>query len=227
MTADELIRHYPRLYHMADHGAWPSIRTHGLLSTSALLSAHGVVGEARAALEARRRPTGVALDGAGLPSATLRDQGPMSDAALCRCLDDGLSPEDWYRRLNARVFFWLSRERLLRLLNARAYRTRPQIVLTLDTESLVAAHGDAMELSPINSGATIFGGPRRGLATFVALADYPFAALRARRGIADAVVELTIPDRVADAHRHTLLVEAIDGGTATDLWRQGDGASTA
>lgn len=227
MTGAELARHYPRLYHMAEDGAWPSIRTHGLLSTSALLRAHGVAGEAAAGLEARRRPAGVRLSGPGLPEAVLRDQGPMSDAALRRCLDDGLAPEDWYRRLNGRVFFWPSRARLLRLLGARAYRHRPQTVLTLDTASLVAAHGDTVELSPINSGATIFGGPRRGLGTFVPLAACPFAAWRAKRGLAGAVVEVTVPDRVPDAARHTLTVERMDGGVAAELWRRESGGPVA
>lgn len=227
MTGAELAHHYPRLYHMAQDGAWPSIRTHGLLSTSALLRAHGISGEAGAALEARRRPAGVRLAGPGLPDAVLRDQGPMSDAALRRCLDDGLAPEDWYRQLDGRVFFWPSRARLLRLLGARAYRHRPQTVLTLDTASLAAAHGDALELSAINGGATIFGGPRRGLGTFVPLAAYPFAAWRARRGAADAVVEVTVPDRVADAARHTLAVERIADGVAAEIWRRADGAPAA
>lgn len=220
MTGAELALHYPRLYHMAEDGAWPSIRAHGLLSTSALLRAHGLSGEAAAALEGRRRPAGVRLAGPGLPDAVLRDQGPVSDAALRRCLDDGLLPGDWYRMLNGRVFFWPSHARLLRLLGARAYRGRPQTVLTLDTASLAEAHGAAMHLSAINSGATIFGGPRRGIGTFVPLAAYPFAAWRAKRGLADAVVEVTVPDGVPDAVRHVLAVDRIADGTATAIWRR-------
>jgi hypothetical protein len=65
-------------------------------------------------------------------------------------------PEQWFETLNARVFFWLSRKRLRKLLNARAYRARPQTVLTLDTASLVDANRDRIRLSPINSGATIY-----------------------------------------------------------------------
>ena len=220
MTGAELALHYPRLYHMAEDGAWPSIRAHGLLSTSALVRAHGRSGEAAAALEGRRRPAGVRLAGPGLPDAVLRDQGPMSDAALRRCLDDGLRPEDWYRLLNGRVFFWPSHARLLRLLGARAYRCRPQTVLTLDTASLAEAHGGAMELSAINSGATIFGGPRRGLGTFLPLAAYPFAAWRAKRGLADAVVEVTVPDGVPDAVRHVLAVDRVAFGVVAEVWRR-------
>ena len=43
----ELIRDCPTLYHMAECGSWPSIRRHGLLSTSALLDLYGVQGAER------------------------------------------------------------------------------------------------------------------------------------------------------------------------------------
>ncbi len=224
MTDDEVLAHCPRLFHMAEDGAWPSIREHGLLSTSALLDLYGVTGEARQAVEARRRPAGVTLVRGGLPGATVRDQSPMSDAALLRCLDDGLAPSDWYRLLNGRVFFWVSAARLRKLLGARAYRGKAHCVLTLDTGSLLAAHRGRVELSPINSGATIFSGPRRGSGTFVPLAAYPFAAWRAKRPAADAVVEFTVVGGVPDAARHVLLVERIAGGAATVVWRR-DGAS--
>lgn len=230
MRVDELLHHYPRLYHMADDGAWPSIRDYGLLSTSALLDLYGVVGEARHAVEARRRPAGVGLARAGLPGAAVRDQLPMTDAGLRRCLDDGMEPADWYRLLNGRVFFWPSAARLAKLLGARAYRGTAQTVLTFDTASLVAAHRDRVELSPINSGATIFGGPRRGRTTFLPLAEYPFATWRAKRAPADAVAEVTVPGGVPDAARHVLVVERAVDGVRSEIWRRpsfadGEGAA--
>ena len=220
MTAEELAHHYPRLYHMAEDGAWPSIRDHGLLSTTALLDLYGVDGEARDALEARRRPAGVRLARPGLPGAAVRDQSPITDAGLRRCLDDGLEPVDWYRLLNGRVFFWPSAARLARLLGARLYRGRAHTVITFDTASLVAAHLPRVELSPINSGATIFGGPRRGRDTFLPVAAYPFAAWRAKRPVAHTVVEVTVRGGVPDAARHALLVERAAGGVRTALWRR-------
>lgn len=218
MTSDELAALYPRLFHMAEDGAWPSIRQHGLLSTSALLDLYGVAGVAREAVEARRRPAGVRLAREGLPGATVRDQLPMTDAGLSRCLDDALAPSDWYRILNGRVFFWPSAKRLQRLLGARAYRGKAQTVLTLDAASLVAAHGARIELSAINSGATIFGGPRRGRTTFLPLADYPFAAWREKRPAADAVAEVTVPGAVRDAADHVLRVERVLDGVAVEIW---------
>lgn len=217
MTEEDLVALCPRLFHMAEDGAWPSIRDHGLLSTSALLDLYGVTGAARDAVEAQRRPAGFRLERPGLPGATVRDQLPMSDAGLARCLDDELAPSDWYRLLNGRVFFWPSAKRLERLLGARAYRGKAQTVLTLDTASLLAAHGTRVELSPINSGATIFSGPRRGLGTFLPLARYPLAQWRAKRGAADAVVEVTVTGGVPDAAAHTLRVQRVLGGVTEEI----------
>lgn len=105
----ELLRDCPTLYHMAERGSWPSIREHGLLSTSALLDLYGAQGAERAAIEGQRRPGPVTIERPAFGRAVIRDQKPMSDAGLRRCLTDGLTPEDWYRLLNGKVFFWLTR----------------------------------------------------------------------------------------------------------------------
>ena len=64
----------------------------------------------------------------------------MDDKGLSRCLGGGLTPTDWYRLLNAQVFFWLDSRRLDKLLGALAYRDRRQTVLTLDTACLLSRH---------------------------------------------------------------------------------------
>lgn len=194
----ELVADCPTLFHMAEPGSWPSIRQHGLLSTSALLDLARHAD--RDAVEARRRPEGVVV---ALPghTATIRDQKPMDDAGLHRCLLDGLTPGDWYRMLNRRVFFWLTRARLHRLLNARPYRARPHDVLEIDTARLVAAYRGAITLSAINSGATRPFPVKRGRATFLPIVDYPYAAWRARRPRGERVVELAIDYGIPDIAR--------------------------
>jgi hypothetical protein len=98
--------------------------------------------------------------------------------------------------LNQRVFFWLRKERLLRLLNARAYSSLAHTVLTVDTAAVLRAHADDITLSPINSGATKpFPWPR-GRLTFQPIGDYPFHERRASRSLADAVVELAVTPAV-------------------------------
>lgn len=194
MTEAELIAAHPRLYHMAEDGAWPAIRERGLLSTSALLDLYGVAAADRAALETRRRAKSVTLEAPGLPRVVIRDQAPLSEARLAACLDDGLNPEDWLRLLNKRVFFWPRRRRLEELLAGRAYRGRAHTVLTIDTASLLAAYGKRVRLSAINSGATIYDAPRRGLSTFRATSDYPLREAGRRKAIAEFTVEYSIPD---------------------------------
>ncbi len=205
---------------MAESGSWPAIRDHGLLSTSALLSRYGVQDEARLAIEAQHRPECVMIVGAGLPNAVVRDQKPMSDGALLKCLDDDLTPADWYRMLNARTFFWLSRDRLRRLLNARAYRDRPQTVLTLETQSLVKAHASRIELSAINSGSTLFKPVQRGMRTFQAIDDYDYGLWRKKRGSKDAVVELVVRDSVSEVEDHVIAVHDFVSGKFSEIWRR-------
>ena len=195
------------LYHMAQHGAWPEIERHGLLSTSALLDLHGVQGAAREAVEGARRPGLVAVG-----TAVVRDQGPMTDAGLHRCLTGGMVPADWYRLLNGMTFFWLSGKRLQRLLGAVPYRDQWHDVLELDTAALVAACRVGIRLSAIISGATRTFPVPRGPGTFLPIKDYPYAYWRQRRPRWDRVVELTVADGVPDVARFVRRVTAMRAG---------------
>jgi hypothetical protein len=219
MNEGERVATYPRIWHMAEDGSWPSIKKHGLLSTAELLDLHGVVGEQRSDVVSKRRRDCVTLRRAGLPKAVIRDQKPMSDAALRKCLDDGMTPQDWYELLNRKIFFWPSRARLRRLLGARAYRGKPQTVLTVRTETLVAAHRERILLCPINSGSTIRIPQRRGRDTFKTIADYPFEAWARKRASTDAVAELAIEGGVPDIAAHVLAVHRFVNGDPQELWR--------
>ncbi len=220
MKEDELVSRYPRLWHMAHDGAWPAIRDHGLMSAGALLDAYDVQGPRRHALRSCRRPESVPLDADALPMAVIRDQKPMTDAALIRCLDDGLTPRDWYELLNSRTFFWLSRARIWTLLRARAYRDVRQTVLTLDTARLVAAHRDRIWLSPINSGATLFKPQRRGKQTFQRIAAFPYEARSATRIDANNVVELVVDHSVPDVADFVLAVHSVQNSEILgEVWR--------
>src|SRR5437763_1911223 len=119
MNVSDLVAHYPCLYHMAEDGSWPSIREHGLLSTTYLLDLFGYSGSERTQYEAQRRAETVEISHQTYGCASLRDQKPMTDSALRRCLH-GITPTEWYRLLNGRVFFWLTEERLVTLLQGRA-----------------------------------------------------------------------------------------------------------
>ncbi|MFL5344193.1 MAG: DUF7002 family protein [Hyalangium sp.] len=217
IRAEAFSERFPRLFHMAEAGSWPSIQRHGLLSTSALLDLFEVWGEQRMALEARHRPESVTLHHPRHGTAVVRDQKPMDDAGLLRSLSGGLSPTDWYQLLNARVFFWVSHERLTKLLNARAYRDKRQTVLTVDTARLLARHEARVLLSPLNSGATKPFPARRGPDTFLPMARYPFSFWDQKRKRREPVVELTVAHSVPDIRDFVLRVEEYMGGQPDTL----------
>jgi hypothetical protein len=214
-----LIDIFPRLYHVTDGGAWPSVRTQGLLSTSALLDLYGVQGPAQSAFESERRPTGMILKGDGLPDALLRDQSPMSEKALIRCLD-GMTPREWYRSLNAKVFFWTSMQRLQRLLTAKAGRDVAQLVLTVDTRSLVTTHRDRVLLSGMNTGSTIRRPLPRGPRTFLPIAEFPYEERRRTRSPSDALVEFVVEGAVPDIMDHLIAVDEIRPDRRVEIWRR-------
>jgi hypothetical protein len=206
------VARFPRLYHMAEQGSWPSIQRHGLLSTSALLDLFEIQGMDRVQLECRRRPDSVVLTHPTHGTAVVRDQKPMDDKGLQRALRDGLTPEIWYKTLNEKVFFWVSEERLSRLLNARAYRAKRQTILTLDATGLLNRHAHRAVLSPINSGCTKPNPQPRGRDTFLPMSEYPFAQWDEKRKKREPVVELAVTHSVPDIVDFVVKVEEAGGG---------------
>jgi hypothetical protein len=209
MPAD-LAARYPRLYHMAAEGSWPSIERHGLLSTSSLLDLFEVKDDERFALEQAHRPESVTISHPTHGTALVRDQKPMSDEGLIRSLQDGIRPREWYLILNRRVFFWATLERLRVMMNARAYRGLRKTIIVLDTARLLAQHKAAVALSPMNSGATKPAAHPRGRATFLPLNKYPFTERVSQRK--EAVVEVTVEGGVAPIRPLVLRVEEVAGG---------------
>jgi hypothetical protein len=197
LELERLISRYPTLYHMAENGTWESIRKHGLLSTSALLDRFEIEDEQRFAIESTRRPEIVRMEHPEHGVALVRDNKPMQEKALKRCLLE-MTPREWYEHLNRRVFFWVERKRLLKLLGARAYRDRPHLVLEVETAGLLERHAEGVSLSPINSGATFALSPvLRGPNTFRRVADHPDGK---------PIVELSVDYSVLDIAEFTLRV---------------------
>lgn len=192
ISIEALARLYPCLYHMAEDGSWPSIKKYGLLSTQALLDLFEVSVEDRERIEFSHRPGNIEVVNPRIGKAVIRDQKPMNDEGLVRALRDNLSPRDWYATLNQRVFFWLTKERLNKLLSARAYRNRPHTVLVVDTRRLAEAHAGDITLSPINTGATKPFPQPRGRDSFSSLGEYPFNYWHQKRHGKDPIVELSV-----------------------------------
>jgi hypothetical protein len=203
ITHDRIVELHPVLYHMAEFGTWESIRTHGLLSTSALLDLFGYSGTKRENIEEVRRETSIPISDRRHGKALIRDQRPMSDSKLAKCLRDGLTPKDWYRILNRQVFFWLTEARLLTLM--KAYSDSEHLVLEVDTKELLRRCGDSVMLTPMNTGTTSPMAHPRGLATFQPPHKYRFELNRKRKGgPRKAIVELTVNHSVPNISDFTV-----------------------
>jgi hypothetical protein len=194
----ELISDCPSLYHMAMKDSWPMIREHGLLCTEALLKLFEIDSNLASTLLNERRPKSVPISHSILGQAVVRDQIPMHESDLLRCLRDGLTPKDWYKLLNERVFFWLTEERLERLLCAGAYRNLKHLVLKVPTRVIIERYYDNIELAPMNTGCTKPMPHPRGADTFLPIEKYPYAAWKKKRKRGERVVELTVIGGVPD-----------------------------
>lgn len=208
MQLKTFIAHYPRLYHMAEEGTWPSIKTHGLLSTLAVLDRYCVIGPERLALEEEHRPSKLTVGAAG-DSIVLRDQIPMPPKRLEEALIDGTTPAQWYKLINSKVFMWAQEHRLFTLLNARAYRKLTHDVLTIDTESLVRDYATKIMLCRMNSGNTFPMPHPRGLADFMSIEAYP---VKPRTGApAKTVVEVVTDYSIPNIRDYVVEVRSIRG----------------
>lgn len=198
--------YYPRLYHMAEADVWPSVQKYGLLSTTALLDLFGVNGDQRRAIETEHRPESIPITHPKHGTAIIRDQKPMRERTLHKCLR-GITPQEWYKMLNGRVFLWVTAERVQTLLNAKAYLDREHTVITVETAPFLARYIGSIFLSRINSGSTLYNPRERGLQTFLSLNDYPFDERRRLRGPANAVAEVAVDYGVPDLPDFTIRVE--------------------
>jgi hypothetical protein len=191
MTVQEFCSLHPLLYHMATVDSLAQIQRHGLLSTASILTLLDVGGRQHHELFSCRRPGPVPLDHPQHGKFTLRDQIPLRDIVLANCLDD-MSTREWYEMLNSRVFMWASKERVERLLGAKAYRSHDHLLLTINPKLLLQAHAGDVSVSEINSGATLFKPVRRGRHTFVPLEDYRVG--RPKKPIVEITVAGGVPN---------------------------------
>jgi hypothetical protein len=197
-------------YHMAEATNWPTIQRDGLHSASALLDLAGVNIQERERLEKRQRLTHTELPN----GVQIRDQGPMPPAALEKCLI-GLTPNEWYALINTRIFFWLDPERLNR--HRAACKARPQVVLIVDANRLIAAYAEQVYLTPINSGNARRLPAKGGVATFVPYASWEASAWASEaaslgtplRSPSHAPVELTITGSIPNIMQFVLDIQEL------------------
>ncbi|HWY45317.1 MAG TPA: hypothetical protein VNX66_17595 [Candidatus Sulfotelmatobacter sp.] len=202
VTTEQLVAKYPLLYHMAAVDSWSGIKKHGLLSTSRLLDLFEIPAPEREKIERAKRWKSVPIEHKTFGRATIRDQKPLSESKLKKCLK-GCDLQTWFELLNNRVFFWLDIERLKTLMSAREYRGKTHTVLTVSTESLLRNHESRITLCHLNSGSTSPFAHPRGPDSFKRMKEYPFAE-RLNRGNYGCVAELAVEDGVPDIAKHTV-----------------------
>jgi hypothetical protein len=211
VSASDLAKLYPRLYHMADENSWKGIQRHGLLSTEALLDLFEVPTPKRPPILEMQRTKSITIDHPVHGQAVIRDQKPLNRAKLEKCLK-GCSFQQWLKMLNSRVFFWLCKERLQTLMCAREYSGQTHVVLVLDTLSLATDLEERITLAPMNTGNTRPFAHERSLLTFSRMADYPFEQ-RLGRGSYYRVVELAVEVGVHDIMPYVLQVSEMKCST--------------
>jgi hypothetical protein len=190
---EKLLQRYPFVYHMAEVGTWPSIQQRGLLSTTASLDALSIAGAQRTALESSYRPEMTHLRIGAPDDIVLRDQRPMPPNRLVQALPKGVTTEQWYRLINSKVFFWVSPERLGRLL--RSYGAFEHDVLQVNTASLLDAHFARTSLCHMNSGNTLPIPHHRDETIFKRIPDYPVNSVGTPlKEVVELVVEYSVPD---------------------------------
>lgn len=208
MDVEKLIEKYPRIFHMAEAGSWPSIRDRGLMSVSAVLDHFDVSGGERDSFEASHRPTKLTVLPESPMGIVLRDQKPMPPDRLAHALIDGTTVEEWYRLINGKVFFWAEEHRLWGLLGARDYRHLAHDVLTIDSAPFIRAYERSIWLCHMNSGNTWPIPHRRGRDVFKRIDDYP---VNAHGYPGKPVVEIVVDGQIPDVAQYVIEVRRMKG----------------
>jgi hypothetical protein len=202
MEISQLVESFPRLYHMAWGGSWPSIKKNGLHSTDSLLQLYDVPNAEKRRILEEHRPECVEIIGKNLGKAVVRDQKPMSNNGVTKALGQTATPQEWYKLLNSMVFFWPTTGRLKTMLSARSYREIEHDVLVVRTEPLIKKYLGEVRLSPINSGCTKPYPHPRSPDIFYPLGRYPYDDRLKRVGKANAVAEVCVQRAVPDIENY-------------------------
>lgn len=190
MKERDFVATFPELYHMAHEASWTQIQTHGLLSTTMLLDLFEITGAERQRIEECHRSEVVKITHAKHGDAYIRDQKPLRMSALEKCLE-GVTPKEWLKLLNSKVFLWPTFEKVEELSNARAYRNQKHCLIAIDTLKLLKIHVDDVSLTPINVGATLYSPAKRSPGIFSSIEDFP--KRKTTDNVKEVAISLSIP----------------------------------
>ena len=204
MTPAEFRTLRPHLLHLTYPENRPSIEALGLIPIGSLVARSDLPASRQRLATSRPRPEELSLRIDGRHHARIRDNGVMRWDRLQRCVE-GLSPAAFCRLLNSHSFFWPTRDRVAKLTTARAYRTRPHLLLSVPTARLDDATLAKLHVSRINSGSTLYTPAVRGRATYRPLAE---ASEREVARAAEYALRAEIPADVIAASQWELIAAA-------------------
>lgn len=173
MDTEKFIKERPYLYHLTSKGNADKIINRKILySTNRLIDLSENPKYERIKRERRIGHKEIIIKD---QSFQLRDQRPISELALSKCLTDGWQVPDFLEYLNNRVFMWPTLDRLWRHYNR--YSGEEPVIFRFPTHEIIELNKHA-KFCRLNSGATransYLGGkaPNRGPNTFLPAGDY-------------------------------------------------------
>lgn len=188
MNQDKFISLRPYLYHLTDQRNIENIvRTKTLFSTKKIVESSNINNKTDFLRTRRPMHETVCM---GNFDCIIRDQRPISQLALSKCLTGGWRPSDFIEHLNKRVFFWCTTERLSR--HFTRYKHENPCIIRCDTADILQLNRN-IEYCRLNSGATrpnsFLGGiaPLRGYETFLSYDLYQLSPT--------SVVEVTVLEK--------------------------------
>lgn len=192
---------------MSEKGSWPSIQKLGLLCTSALLDSCGYSGTKRFAIESQLRRNKVPIKHPTHGILYIRDQVPMldwpdRDIYLDKLLDNGVTQQEWFEFLNGKVFFWVSKYELIKMMCAWQYRGKPQWIIKINTRDLLDQYADKAYVSDQNTGS-LYSRRKRGPKSFIPFNECP---------VNSRIKELAIDYKVPNLSEFVISVDECLGG---------------
>lgn len=173
MEIKKFIQDRPYLYHLTSkENAQNIINERRLFSTNKLIDLSDNIENQKIKRERRIGHIEIKI---GDKTYLLRDQRPISELALSKCLTDNWKVADFLEHLNNRVFMWPTLDRLWRHYNR--YDKENPVILRFPSIEIISLNPHA-KFCRLNSGATransYLGGkaPDRGPSTFLAAEDY-------------------------------------------------------
>jgi hypothetical protein len=173
MDIESFIEHSPFLYHLTcEQNAKNIINTKKLFSANVLIDMSE--NSTYLNIKNRKRFDHKSISVKGI-EVFLRDQRPISELALSKCLTNNWAVGDFLFYLNARVFMWPNINRLQRHFNR--YADEKPVIFRFSSKDILNENPTA-KFSRLNSGATransYLGGkaPARGINTFLPFNEY-------------------------------------------------------